>query len=386
MSAKTNTFTTPKDDGDRVDAIDLFGGDEPQGFALRRWTAAAILVAAMALEIAWIAGTRDPMSAERAAVATLAPQEKAALAERWEQFRKLTPTEQQRLRDLHADIEADTDPQGLRNTLTAYQRWKAGLAPVQSASLVGLEAEARLNRVKELTAEQTLAADKTLSAEDSRAVMLWLERQVDQFQDKLFAAMPTEMRRRYESLDRRQRNWAVIMSLASQRNAGAPGGPRLESISVEALAELRDSLSPNARAAWDATKAPDERKQLLADWIRQSAFRLMSQRDGGPAARVDDDELRNFFERDLSDVERARYFALPREEMASQLRRDYLRRKGLWKEPGFGDGPFGRPPFGRGAGPPPERRPGGPGGRDDKRLPGEPRPFDAPPPPPPRGD
>jgi len=373
------------DDDDGVGEIALLGGDEPPGYASRRWMLAAILAAAMALEVAWIAGSRDPLASERAAVAALAPQEKAALADRWEQFRKLTPTEQRRLRDLHADIEADADPQGLRNTLAAYQRWKAGLAPVQSASLVGLEPDARLNRVRELTAEQTLADDKTLSAEDSRAVVLWLERQVDSFQDKLFAAMPTETRRRYESLDRRQRNWAVIMSLASHRNAAAPGGPRLENVSVEALAELRDSLSPNARAAWDSASAPEERKQLLADWIRQSAFRLMSQRDGGHAARVDDEDLRDFFERDLSESERVRYLSLPREEMTSQLRRDYLRRKGLWKEPGFGDGPFGRPPFGRGTGSPPDRQPGGPGGRDDKRPLGEPRPFDAPPPPP-RGD
>lgn len=356
-----------------VDVLDLDGGGP--WYAARRTWVAALIGLTLVGEGAFLARARDPLAAQRSAVAALDDPAKAELAERWERFRKLSPEEQQRLRELNAAVEADADPAGLRTTLAAYQQWKSGLSPVQSAELVGLDATARLARVRRFAAEQTAVAARHLSDEDAKRIVAWLERQFDQVQDKLLEALPDEARKRFDALDRRQRNWALIMSLASFRAAGGPPiGPRLESLSPTALTELHDELSPAAQSVWDSAATPEERKQLLGDWIRQAVFRQMPQRDGGYGSRIDEAELRRFFEHELTDAERNRYLGLPRDEMNAQLRRDYLRRKGLWKEPNFGDGPFTRGPFGRGT--------FGPGSGGERRPPQGPNNDPRPTPPP----
>ena len=361
--------------------IEHFGvaGGEPWYVSKRLWVAAAI-GAALVVEFALIARARDPLAAERQAVVDLDDATKAQLAERWERFRKLTPEEQQRVRELHAAIETDAQPDELRTALVSYQQWKASLSPQQSAELVGLAPQARLDKVRKFTAEQGAIAAKTLSTEDAKTIVAWLEKQIDLIQDKLMAALPGDARDRLEPLGRRERNWALIMSALSYRGTGA----RFDQISQQAIVELHAQLSPAARSQFDTAVTIDEKKQLLADWIRQAVFRTMPYRDGGHMSRVSDEEIRRFFEHELKESDRARYLALPREEMNSQLRREYLRRKGLWKEPGFGGGTFGRPPFGRGPGGP------GPGGPGERRPPGgQPGPQGGPPrdgPPPPRPD
>lgn len=369
------TNVSPTDAADDVapqaDAFDLDGGRP--WYASRRIGAAVLIGAALIGEGVWMAQARDPLAAQRKAVAALDDATKAELVERWERYRKLSPDEQQRLRDLHAAIDADADPGRLRATLASYQQWKSGLSPVQSAELLGLDASARLQRVRAIADEQTAAAARHLSDDDAKKIVAWLERQIDSVQDKLLDALPPDTRKRFESYDRRQRNWSLIMSLVSFRAAGGPPiGPKLENLSPAALAELHDDLSPAAQRVWDSAKSPDERKQLLGDWIRQAVFRSMPHREGY-GVRIDEDQLRNFVEHELTDAERARYSALPREEMNSQLRREYLRRKGLWKEPNFGDGPWGRGPYGRGSfgsgGPGERRSPQGPPGGPRNGLP-----------------
>lgn len=158
------------------------------------------------------------------------------------------------------------------------------------------------------------------------------------------------------------------------------------------LPKLRTMLSPSAQARWDAAaKNKDEFRSLLTDWIRQSFERGMMHRDAGKSfLAINEKELQRFFESEISETDRKRLMALPKEDMMSQLRREYFRSKGYWKDPsgkpiGFGGrGPFG--PMhddGRGSmyrrqpddGRPPSEGPGG-----ERRPPnGEP-----PPPPPPR--
>lgn len=352
----------------------------------RRAAAAAIIAAVIVGEIFWARNLSDPLAIERNRIAAMNDAERAVLATDWERFRKLAAEEQRRLRQLHVDVEADADPDALRRTLTDYQQWKSKLSPQQSAELVGATADVRLARVRSLTAEQQAGDARRLGPDDARAVITWLESQVQANQQKLLAQLPEQARQRLESLDGRERNWSLMLFLLTTRS---PDGPRLDGIAPEALTSLRAALSPQLQAVWDGAKTTEERRGMLADLLRQAISWQFAQRSNTDAAapRVDVEELRKFFDQELNEAERRQYLGMSREEMTQQLRREYLRRKGIWREPSFGEGPFGRGPFlrpnnGAGGGVNGDRRPQKPG--EERRAPippGGQKPKPTPPPP-----
>ncbi len=334
-----------------------------------------LIAVALPMEIAWLVKRSDPWQAERREVAALSEADRAELAAKWDRYQKLTPDEQRRLQALHQAIENDDDPESLRTALADYEKFKSTLSPPQSAALVGLSPPERIAKLRGLAAEQSTVASKALSPADAKTLIAWLEAQVDRNQDRLLAGLPQPAKQRFESLGRREKNVALILAALAYRGAG---GPKLEHISLEALVELRAKISPDAQRVWDAASSIEEKKLLLADWIRQAAARAYGAREGMPlAARIGEVELQQFFEKELSESERARFMALPREEMGAQLKREYLRRKGLWKEPPGNEPPNGfRPPNKQPAGPRP------PGVLNDVRPPqsgeksgGDRRPF-----------
>lgn len=365
MAANTPSTVTDEPLAETAMGFDV-DGSAPWYAAKRTW-AAVLITAVMVGEVVWLVRQRDPLAAQRSAVAGLDDAQKTQLAESWARFEKLTPDERERVHDLHAAIEADADPEKLRATLASYQKWKAGLSPQQSAALVGLSPPKRVDEVRKLAAEQKAVTDKWLSNEDVKKIFDWLEKQVEIAHDKILDAMPPGSRERYQNTPRKDRNWTLIWSITSIRG---PQAARLDSLSQQAVAELRGELSPAAQRVFDAAPNAEARKQLMGDWIRQAAFRSSPFRDGGFASQVDEAKLQHFFKEELTESERSRYLALPREEMASQLKGEYLRRKGLLKEPIYGSG-FGRYPFSRGPGG--MNGPGGPtgpGGRDGRDGPG----------------
>jgi hypothetical protein len=201
--------------GETLDGFDVAGG-APWYASKRAWIAALIAVV-LAVEAVVLARQRDPMAAQRQEVAAYDDKQKAELAERWSRFEKFTPQERQRIRELHAAIEADANPDALREQLQAYQLWKAGLSPQQSAALVGLSPQKRIEEVRKFAGEQTAASAKILSSEDAKTIFTWLEKQVDAVQDKLIEATPPEFRERFEQANRNERKWMLMMSIASFR-------------------------------------------------------------------------------------------------------------------------------------------------------------------------
>jgi hypothetical protein len=343
----------------------------------RHWLAPALVVLVLVGEFAWIARRTDPLAEQRRAVAALLVDEKATLDEHWERFRKLSLDDQQRLRDLHAAIEQDADPNGLRTALVDYEKWKATLSSQDSASLIGLDPQPRIARVKELADEQSAIAAKTLSPADVRAIIAWLQQQVEANREKLLATLPQGARERLDTLGVTERNTALMMSVLMHRG---PGGPRRDFIGFEEWAQLKSSLSPQAQKTWDAAPGMEARKLLIGEWIRQAMLQTYPQQAGGHGPRVDEAELKKFFNQELDDAERNRLLGLPGDEMTVQLRREYLRRRGLWREPAFGepwraDGT--RPDFSPDG-------PGRPGGRSRGEMPFAPGGFGRKPVPPDR--
>lgn len=312
-----------------------------------RIAVAVMIAAAIPMEIAWFVRYRDPWAQARQSIAALDEAGRAELAADWERFQKLSLDEQKRLRQLQATIEADPDPESLRKALADYEQWKAVLSPQQSASLVGLSPTERIDRVRVLGEEQLVRAARALSPADVKAVIAWLEAEVDKFQDRLIAAVPQPARARLESLGRRERNITLILAALNLRGGGVQMGPRFENLPPQSLVELRERLSPPAQQAWDATHTVDDRKQLLAEWIRQAAAKTYGVREGLAGQRIGNADLKTFFETELSEAERSRFLALPADEMSIQLKQEYLRRHGFKEPPLNGSAPGFRPQPGK---------------------------------------
>jgi hypothetical protein len=362
----------------------------------RRVAAALVILLVLVGEIAWAYRRQDPLADRRAAVAALPADEKAALAAKYERFQKLPEAEQKRLNELAEGLTVGGDAPAVLRTMHDYLQWKAKLPPQQSALFVGLEAPERLKKVEQIVGEQRVFASQELSDADAKVIMAWLEQQVKAHQDKLLENLPGTVRERFELMGSRERSWALMYYVLSQQRG--PGPSRLDLVTPAALADLRGKLSPQAQARWAAAERErdgDDPKTHLAEWIRTAIERTVGYRGVGAtaSARIDEQELRKFFESELSENERQRLMALRPEEMQSELRREFLRKRGLWKEPAAGKfGPFPRtfgsgdnrrpqgfrkPGEDDGRGPPVFRRPGD--GPDDGRGPPQPPPPGRPP-------
>lgn len=324
-----------------------FDAPAANGSTKRRIAAAVAILAILGGEAVWAYSRSQSAGDGRSALASLPAGDKAALAAKYERFQKLPATEQERLRALSAEFSANGDEPELLETLRDYLRWKSKLVPQQSAMFVGLDADERLKRVQAVAAEQVAASAQEFSDADSKIVMGWLETQVRAHQEKLLENLPAIVRERFEAMGSRERTWALMYYVISQK--GGPGPSRFDVVEPQALADLRSKLSPRAQARWAAAEKDsrdgDDPKQLLSDWIRRSIERTVGYRGEGAAstARIDDGDLRKFFEKELSENERQRLLALSPDDMQSQLRREYLRSRGLWKEPAAGRfGPFPR--------------------------------------------
>ncbi len=324
-----------------------FDAPAANGGTKRRIAAAVAILAILGGEAVWAYSRSQSAGDGRSALASLPAGDKAALAAKYERFQKLPATEQERLRALSAEFSANGNEPELLETLRDYLRWKSKLVPQQSAMFVGLDADERLKRVQAVAAEQVAASAQEFSDADSKIVMGWLETQVRVHQDKLLENLPAIVRERFEAMGSRERTWALMYYVISQK--GGPGPSRFDVVEPQALADLRGKLSPRAQARWAAAeKDPrdgDDPKQLLSEWIRRSIERTVGYRGEGAAstARIDDNDLRKYFEKELSENERQRLLALSPDDMQSQLRREYLRSRGLWKEPAAGRfGPFPR--------------------------------------------
>ncbi|MBA4019862.1 MAG: hypothetical protein C0483_22070 [Pirellula sp.] len=335
-----------------------FAAPAAKGGTKRRIAAAAVILAILAGEAAWAYSRAQSPADGRATLAALPAGDKAALAAKYERYQKLPKSERDRVRALAIEFADSGDEAGLLATMRDYLRWKSKLVPQQSAMFVGLDAAARLQRVQTIVSEQQAASAQVFSDADSKVVMGWLEAQVRAHQDKLLENLPAIVRERFEAMGSRERTWALMYYVISQK--GGPGPSRFDVVGTQALAELRSKLSPQAQARWAAAEKErdgDDPKTLLSEWIRISIERSVGYRGEGAAtmARIDDNDLRKFFEKELSEGERQRLLALSPADMQSQLRREYLRSRGLWKEPAAGRfGPFPRT-FGSGdprSGPP----------------------------------
>lgn len=258
----------------------------------------------------------DALAQRRARVAAMTAAEREQLARRYERFMALSPEERDRLRALHRALEEDPAVDELRAVMMRYHRWLSRLSTAQRAELLAMRPDERLEKIRQLRAEERARQRRHLSLEDRQAVVRWIEGLVR-------GRLSPEEWERLQALPEQQRR-AELARLVMQRRAQSV---RLATAAEENLKVLREALSPRAREALDAEATPEGRRVLVGIWLRQ-AFADVYPR--GPFRRWEPPEpeaLMRFMNEELSPQERQELTGLSEEELLRRLQRLYFQRQ-----------------------------------------------------------
>lgn len=256
-------------------------------------------------------------------IGQLSPDEKQHLLAKAERFRQLPAPEQERLRGLQARLEADPEADALRETLDRYHQWLLTIDVAQRAELSQLEPSQRIARIRQIMAERRgppAFAQRPLSAQDREVVRQWIERQA-------LGSLPADRREEYDRQgEDERRKWLVryFMQRATPFDPSRRTAPLWSDLTA-----LRDQLSETAR---DELQRADGQQKigLITSWAIQAI-----------GAAPSDDQLRQFFLRDLPPHEKQRLLAMPAEELQRELRRMYFRNTA--REAGVRIDGFGKP-------------------------------------------
>jgi len=270
----------------------------------------AVLLLAFALDTRGEESTVE----RRARLAQMDPQDRESLAQNYQRFLRLDDGERERLRRLHAEIEADPQRDELRKAMQGYHDWLNALPASQRLTLAALPAEDRVKRIEEMRAAQVKR--HRLGPADVKVVDQWIAK--------------------YDF----QRRW-----FEAQRTNHSP------SATPEELADLRGKLSDPARKALDEASNEEEQRRLVRAWVFQTRMPSGPAGSRGSHHRPKENELRDFLTKELSDSERSYLRALPPDQMQRELYH-------LWRERHGGSGEGSRE---RGDG-----RPSGSSGRSER--------------------
>lgn len=226
----------------------------------------------------------ESLAERRAHVEQMDPQEREQLAQNYERFRRLDRAEQQRLRTLWEEIEADPQRDELLKTMQGYQDWLSELPSSQRIMLSALPAEERLKRIDELRGAQSQGRRNRLDPADVKVLNAWLAK--------------------YDL----QKRWGE-----AQREGRPP------TVTADELAELRSGLSEPAQQMLDQAQTEEEQRRLMRGWIFQARMPGWSGDRRGGFRRPSPGELHDLFKNNLTDSERSYLRALPPEQMQREL-------------------------------------------------------------------
>ena len=286
------------------------------------------LCPAIAIFAAQVAQAGDELADRRLQIASLKPAEQEELLRKEERFSALPADEQERLRKLQSELDSDPKAPKLQQVLKRYHEWLKTLSPTQRAELGELSPEERVKRIKQIQQFQKIAHEQSRRADlltpgDTREVVRWTESILWAHREALLERMPLSQRQKTEKLDEPKQRRALLLFMAYER--GRRGGPGMlgsvESKDIDALAE---KLSPAAQEA--LTKAADlsERRRIVGSWVGISTRRLETSLALRKLPPFVENELVQFFEKELKSPQRERLLKMPSDQMREELRRLYF--------------------------------------------------------------
>jgi len=315
----------------------------------------------------------DSAAANAERLQKMTTEQKESLSRKRHRFDELEPAEQQRLRDLHAEISAAADRAELVDTATRYKRWLENLDPAERSALLDIKDSAeRIARIKEIMQQQEERRFKqyfeNLPREDRETIYHWLGEFVVAHANEIRDRLPESMRQRIDqAADGDARRRELFMTWQGWRrryNLPYPSG--------DDLRELLKRFSPETQKAIESTVAnelakeeedhrtPDRKAELERERLENIMRTALYSRF---FPQISEDELLKFFAAMKSDDSRRKQlegkegWELRRELQRMYNSEHFLRRGGPSGSSGSSGRSFGPP----GSGPP------GPGpGRDPR--------------------
>lgn len=253
----------------------------------------------------------DSIEDRQAKLAAMPADAKQQLLVKFERFRQLPPAEKHRLHELHHQIEADPARDELLATLDRYAEWLQTLSAAQRAELMQLPSAERIERIRQLQRERRelhLPFYRQLSPQDREVVRAWVEKQS-------LSNLPADRRAEFEQMSDEERRRTLVRSFLQRFQPFDPQRrPTLAALGE--VASLIDQLSKPARDEI-AQADPPQKLGILSGWVMQSI-----------GMSITEQQLRKYFEHDLSPAEQQRLLAMPGDELQRELRRMYFRSKG----------------------------------------------------------
>jgi len=352
---------------------------------MRGAVAGGIAVAVVGLSCAWamLVAAADPtgprsdagfevIATRRARIAQMSDAEKDSLARALQRFQELEPSEQQRLRQLRQVIESSPKSAELEQIIHGYYDWLATLTPGKRSEIQALPPVERLAAVERELQEEARRNQDRLSLQDYIVLADWLR---DEFEARLLETVPEKKRQKFTDQSPTFRRTTIVYMLA--RRMRDDGWRLLETLSADSIDQLASRLSPSSRELLSKADSIEAQRRIVARWVHGFVHRSVGQRQlSSLLSDVSDEEMTEFFEKELSDEQRESLLSLSPEEMWHELRVEYVRKQ--LPMPELIDGRLYR---GRG-----DYRGGNPGGRPEgrpgDRSSGRPDSFDRRPPPP----
>jgi hypothetical protein len=298
-----------------IDNVDIYGQFRDAEF-LR------LLHAELGDELAELGGAADDLDARLkhfAAVASpdvgevwlrnLSDDDRTNLRAKFNRFRDLPLDEQERLRQLHAEIMAADDAQQLQQTMLAYQQWLGGLSPVQQFDLriIGA-ADEQVERIKRLAVEMRDDELLTLSDDELRAFFTALRKPIKDLRDEV-----TRGDHRIDGRGERDRfGFLLYQAIGRWRRElyeQFDEGKRRDDFYEAVLAAL-----PERSRERFAQLSTQEKVDRFLTWMRQHTT---------CQGEVTQQELEQFFAEELTAQQRAQLLSLPPGEMEQALRAMY---------------------------------------------------------------
>lgn len=259
------------------------------------------------------------LETRRERVRQMSSRDQAELLRKKERFDRLSPAEQQRMRQLHDELSHDPRAPQLLHTLASYSAWLQTLTAAERAELLGMEPQARVDQIRQWQQEQRRdeagrlgIPQVTIPVEDAKLVMEWIETYLQRSRPHFEQRVPQLAERLQQTTDRKRQHFMLVYTLMQTFNE-PDAIPPIQPGEMKSLAER---LTDAHRKQLLAAATPKEQLELILKWCRAAFFRQFE-----PTR----DELEKHYRESLTAEDREWLDAMPRERFQQTLRSLYFR-------------------------------------------------------------